>query len=155
MIATWIFKFDLEIAEIIEVKVGTRHLEINILLLQSQKKWFWFYRCQLWPQLSQLFLNRFSKFLCLSCSKFSEFFKNVPTFAICMSRSQQKSKLQRGNSFTGHPVQCMYLHNVSTAGCCVDQHRGQQLLSLRDLRAAAGAGPGRGQDQPVLHPQEQ
>ena len=38
MIATRIFKFDLEIAEIIEVKVGTRHLEINILLLQSQKK---------------------------------------------------------------------------------------------------------------------
>ena len=38
MIATRIFKFDLEIAEIIEFKVGTRHLEINILLLQSQKK---------------------------------------------------------------------------------------------------------------------
>ena len=38
MIATRIFKFDLEIAEIIEVKVVTRHLEINILLLQSQKK---------------------------------------------------------------------------------------------------------------------
>ena len=52
-------------------------------------------------------------------------------------------------------IQCMYLHNVSTAGCCVDQHRGQQLLSLRDLRAAAGAGPGRGQDQQVLHPQKQ
>ena len=33
-----IFKFDLEIAEIIEFKVGTRNLEINILLLQSQKK---------------------------------------------------------------------------------------------------------------------
>ena len=32
--------------------------------------------CQ--PQLSQLFLNRFSKFLCLSCSKFPKFFKNVP-----------------------------------------------------------------------------
>ena len=38
ILATRIFKFDLEIAEIIEVKVGTRHLEINILLLQSQKK---------------------------------------------------------------------------------------------------------------------
>ena len=38
MIATRILKIDSEIAEIIEVKVGTRHLEINILLLQSQKK---------------------------------------------------------------------------------------------------------------------
>ena len=38
MIGTRILKIDLEIAEIIEVKVGTRHLEINILLLQSQKK---------------------------------------------------------------------------------------------------------------------
>ena len=42
MIATRIFKFDLEIAEIIEFKVGTRHLEINILLLQSQKNNFGF-----------------------------------------------------------------------------------------------------------------
>ena len=42
MIATRIFKFDLEIAEIIEVKVVTRHLEINILLLQSQKNYFGF-----------------------------------------------------------------------------------------------------------------
>ena len=38
MIAARIFKFDSEIAEIIKVKVATRHLEINILLLQSQKK---------------------------------------------------------------------------------------------------------------------
>ena len=38
MIATRILKIDLEIAEIFEVKVGTRHLEIDILLLQSQKK---------------------------------------------------------------------------------------------------------------------
>ena len=38
MIATRIFKFDLEIAEIIEVKVGTRHLEIDILVLQWGKK---------------------------------------------------------------------------------------------------------------------
>ena len=38
MIATRILKIDLEIAEIFEVKVGTRHLEIEILLLQSQKK---------------------------------------------------------------------------------------------------------------------
>ena len=37
MIGTRILKIDLEIAEIIEVKVGTRHLEIEILLLQSQK----------------------------------------------------------------------------------------------------------------------
>ena len=40
MIATRILKIDLEIAEIIEVKVGTRHLEIDILLLQRVKKQF-------------------------------------------------------------------------------------------------------------------
>ena len=37
-IATRIFKFDLEIAEIFEVKVGTRHFEIDILLLHRVKK---------------------------------------------------------------------------------------------------------------------
>ena len=38
MIGTRILKIDLELAEIIEVKVGTRHLEIDILLLQKIKK---------------------------------------------------------------------------------------------------------------------
>ena len=38
MIATRILKIDLEIAEIIEVKVGTRHFEIDILLLHRVKK---------------------------------------------------------------------------------------------------------------------
>ena len=47
MIGTRILKIDLKIAEIIEVKVGTRHLEIDILLLQRVKKTIWCYRCQL------------------------------------------------------------------------------------------------------------
>ena len=38
MIGTRILKIDLKIAEIIEVKVGTRHLEIYILRLQRVKK---------------------------------------------------------------------------------------------------------------------
>ena len=38
MIGTKILKIDLEIAEIFEVKVGTCHLEINILLLQTGRK---------------------------------------------------------------------------------------------------------------------
>ena len=35
MIDTRILKIDLEIAEIIEVKVGNHHLEIDILLLHT------------------------------------------------------------------------------------------------------------------------
>ena len=38
MIGTRILKIDLKIAEIIEVKVGTRHLEIDILLFHRVKK---------------------------------------------------------------------------------------------------------------------
>ena len=38
MIGTRIFKIDSEIAEIIEVKVGNRHFEIYILLVQRPKK---------------------------------------------------------------------------------------------------------------------
>ena len=38
MIGTKILKIDLEIAEIFEVKVGTCHLEIDILLLHRVKK---------------------------------------------------------------------------------------------------------------------
>ena len=92
MIGTRILKIDLEIAEIIEVKVATFNMEIIFCLCVIAKCEFLNDGCQLWPQLSQVFLNRFSKLLCLSCSKYPEFFKNVPTFSICMSRSQQKSK---------------------------------------------------------------
>ena len=42
MIGTRILKIYLEIADIFEVKVGTRHLEMNILLLQSKKNNFGF-----------------------------------------------------------------------------------------------------------------
>ena len=59
IIATRILKIDLEKSEIIEVKVGTCCLEIDILLLHRVK-----------PQLSQLFLNQFSNFLWLLYSKF-------------------------------------------------------------------------------------
>ena len=38
MLATRIFKFDLEIAEIIEVKVGNHQLQIYILLLHRGRK---------------------------------------------------------------------------------------------------------------------
>ena len=38
MIATRIFKIDLEIAETIDIKAGTRHLEIDILLFHRVKK---------------------------------------------------------------------------------------------------------------------
>ena len=38
MIGTRILKIELETAEIFEVKNGTRHLEINILLLHRRKK---------------------------------------------------------------------------------------------------------------------
>ena len=38
MIATRILKIDLEIGEIFEVKVGTHHLKIDILLLHKSQK---------------------------------------------------------------------------------------------------------------------
>ena len=38
MMGTRILKIDLEIAEIIDIEVGTRHLEIDILLLHRVKK---------------------------------------------------------------------------------------------------------------------
>ena len=47
MIGTRILKIDLKIAEIVVVKVGTRHLEIDILLLKRKEKTIWCYRCQL------------------------------------------------------------------------------------------------------------
>ena len=52
MIGTRILKIDLEIAEIFEVKVGTRHLEIDILLLHRVKNKV---KTDLWDTLYYIF----------------------------------------------------------------------------------------------------
>ena len=93
MIGTRILKIDLKIAEIIEVKVGTRHIEIYILLLRRvKKKTIWCYRCQLWLQLSHIFLNQFSKFLCLSCSQFPGLLNKGQKFLCTCSRTWEVSE---------------------------------------------------------------
>ena len=79
-------------------------LEIYILLLHRVRKKYLCDRWQLWPWLSQLFLNRFSKFLCLSCSKFPEFFKTPPTFAFWMNFVWENGKKQNEVWLLGHPV---------------------------------------------------
>ena len=62
MIGTGILKIDLEIAEIIEVKVGNHHLEIYILLLHRDRKIISMLKVATLT-CSQLFLNQLSKFL--------------------------------------------------------------------------------------------
>ena len=58
------------------------------------------YMWQLWPQLFQLFLNRFSK-----SSKFPEFFKTQPTFAFWMRKWQKtKSRLTYGTPCRSYPL---------------------------------------------------
>ena len=78
MIGARILKIDLEIAEIFKVKDGTRHLEVDILLLLRGKKIVTGGNFDL--NLSQPFLICISKFFRLSCSKFPEFFKTHLTF---------------------------------------------------------------------------
>ena len=55
MIGTRILKIDLEIAEIIEVKVGNHHLEIDILLLHRGRNIISMLRWQFWRQISWIF----------------------------------------------------------------------------------------------------
>ena len=68
----------------------------HFAITQSQKKTIWCYRCQLWPQLSQLFLNQFSKFLWLSCSKFPGLLKNGQKDLCMCSRSRENGKKKVG-----------------------------------------------------------
>ena len=88
MMGAEILKIDLEIAEIIEVKVGNHHLEIDILLLLRGRKIISMLKvATLTSIISAISKSIFKILSCLSCSKFPEFFINDPTFAICMSRS--------------------------------------------------------------------
>ena len=69
--------------------IGTRILKINLEM----------------AEIIELFLNRFSKFLCLSCSKFPEFFKTPPTFAFWMNFVRENGKKQSQDWLMGHPVE--------------------------------------------------
>ena len=104
MIATRILKIDSEIAEIIEVKVGTCNTKLFFLLFVIAKCQFLNDGCQLWPQISKLFLNQFSKFLWLSCSKFPGLLKKGQKFLCMCSRTRENDKKQSGTSIVGHPV---------------------------------------------------
>ena len=105
MIGTRILKIDSEMAEIIEVKVYNFNTDIIFCLCVITNCKYQNDGWQLWPQLSKPFLNRFSKFLCLSCSKFPEFSKTIPTFEIRMSRSQQNNQ----NKVNTHLLDTLYV----------------------------------------------
>ena len=93
MIATKILKFDSDIAEIIEVKVGTSITPKLFFDSAIAKFQFLNDGCQLWPQLSQLFLNQFSKFLCLSCSKFPGLLNKDQKKMCSRTRENDKNKV--------------------------------------------------------------
>ena len=61
--------------------------------------------CQLWPQISKLFLNQFSKFLWLSCSKFPGLLKKGQKFLCICYRTRENDKKQSGANIVGHPVE--------------------------------------------------
>ena len=112
-------------------------LEIDILLLHRVRKKYLCDRRQLWPQLSQLFLNRFSKFLCLSCSKFPEFFKTPPTFAFWMNFVWENGKKQNEVWLLGHPVSLPFRHaaksvspSSSQMSCCLNSLQRPSFTSL-------------------------
>ena len=48
--------------------------------------------CQLWPQISKLFLNQFSKFLWISCRKFPGLLKKCQKFICTCSRTWENDK---------------------------------------------------------------
>ena len=60
--------------------------------------------CQVWPQLSHLFLNQFSKFLWLSCSKFRGLLKKGQKFLWTYTRTQENDENKVGPIIMGHPV---------------------------------------------------
>ena len=64
--------------------------------------------CQLWPQISKLFLNQFSKFLWLSYSKFQGLLKNGQKFLCTCSITRDNNKKQRRVNIVGHPVQSVH-----------------------------------------------
>ena len=68
----------------------------HFAITKSIKKTIWCYRCQLWPQLSQLFLNQFSKFLWLSCSKFPGLLNKGQKFLCTCSRTRENDKNKVG-----------------------------------------------------------
>ena len=121
MIATRILKIHAEVAEIIETKVCTYKIDIFFChgIIAKQKNLN--EGCQLWPQLSQPFLHGFSKFLWLSCSKFSEFFKTPPTFTFRISFVREKCQKQSVDGLRGCSQMTSAFFGVSDTLWCLCQ----------------------------------
>ena len=90
MMGTEILKIDAEMAEEIEVEVGTFNTEINFLTVCH----FPNEGCQLQLQFSQPFLHQFSKFMCPSSRGDPEDSKTPPDINFLMSFSQENSQKQ-------------------------------------------------------------
>ena len=89
---TEIFKIDAEMAEKIEVEVGTLNTEINFLTVCH----FPNEGCQLQLQFSQPFLHRFSKSLCPSSRGDPEDSETPPNINFLMSIDHENGKKQSG-----------------------------------------------------------
>ena len=92
MMGTEILKIDAEMAEKIEVEVGTFNTEIIFLPFCH----FPNEGCQLQLQISEPFLHRFSKSLCPSSRGDPEDSKTTPKINFLMSIGQENSKKQSG-----------------------------------------------------------
>ena len=93
LMGTEIFKIDAEMAEKIEVEVGTFNTEINFLTVCH----FPNEGCQLQLQFSQPFLHRFWKSLCPSTRGDPEDSETPPKINFLMTNGQENSKKQRGS----------------------------------------------------------
>ena len=65
--------------------------------------------CHLWHQLYQLFVNQFSKFWCLSDSKFPEFFILFLLLYFGRIEDDKIAKNKSGANIVGHPIFFSYL----------------------------------------------
>ena len=92
MMGTKIFKIDAEMAEKIEVEVGTLNTEINFLTVCHFPNG----GCQLQLQFSQPFLHQFSKSLCPSSRGDPEDSETPPNINFLMSIDHENGKKQSG-----------------------------------------------------------
>ena len=93
MMGTEILKIDAEMAEKIEVEVGTFTTEINFLTVCHFPNG----GCQLQLQFSQPFLHQFSKSLCPSSRGDPQVSETPPEVIFLMSIGRENSKKQSGN----------------------------------------------------------
>ena len=138
MIGTKILKIDLEIAEIIEVKVSNHHLEIDILLLHRGRRIISMLKVATLISIISAISNSIFKIFVPIIQRISKIFQKHPNFCNLHEQKATKEQITKWEQFYWTPCMFNCLCILMFVDSLVSKH--QRLVYCRHFKNGKGTG---------------